>query len=201
MYVGVSAKRNTSADAFLAVVDLANFSCVDRVPLPCSEIYDVVFVPDPLVHGLRTGLATNASRAATPGAGIAGNAGLPVHDVDPAACACTVSVSLPARAAAGDALLLDVTVENRGAAPLASVAPHAVFVASRWTAPGRDQVDGDRMPLPVVLRPGERASLVLPVVVPAAGDHRLSVSLVREGRFWFDDIDPAFGAGRDVRVE
>ena len=69
-----------------------------------------------------------------------------------------------------------------------------MFAASRWIDERGNQIDGDRMPLPVVLAPGQRALVKLPMTVPAAGRYDLVVSLVREGAYWLD------GASRTVNV-
>jgi hypothetical protein len=56
------------------------------------------------------------------------------------------------------------------------------------------------MPLPVALPPGHRTIVALPMAAPPPGVYRLTVSLVREGEYWFDDVDRGYGAAQRVSV-
>jgi hypothetical protein len=201
-FVGVSSHRDKNGNAAVAVVDLESFACVDRIELPCSEVYDITTVPAAVVHGARTGFGTNAYRVAAVPLDL-----LAVHDrrrlgarLEKGDCGCRIGVDLPHGMHAGKTVMAPVTVENTGRAWLASIAPHPVFVASRFVDASGTQVDGARMPLPVPLGPDMRTELRLPITAPAAGTYRLSVSLVHEGEFWFDDVDVEFGASAGVRV-
>jgi hypothetical protein len=67
IYVGESANRATLVPgelARVAVIDRRTWSVVDRLPLPCQEVFDVIRVPTALARGVRQGFRTNPLRAA-----------------------------------------------------------------------------------------------------------------------------------------
>jgi hypothetical protein len=209
VFVGVSAKRtDTATDAHVAVLDRASLDVLGRLEIPCAELYDLVVVPRAIVRGAEIGFVTNAYRVANHHAALFGGIGsLPPERLsagtvlDPARCACHVDCVLPSVAAGGASWTVDVEVRNLGTAWLGTVPPHPVALASRWVLEGGVQIDGDRVPLPVVLAPAEHTRTRLPVVAPERpGEYRLVVSLVHEGHFWFDDIDPRFAASSTVRI-
>jgi hypothetical protein len=206
--VGLSRGRahEDDRDAVIAVLDRATLTPRRVVPVPAAEIYDIVVVPRALSEGVRNGFNANVLRVAQRGPGLpfAGAATTALHEIgralDADASACRIRCSLARVATAGRETLVDVEIENTGANVLASVEPEPVNVASRWITADGSQHDGDRIALPVMLAPGQRTTIRLPVCAPAPGVYELRVSLVHEGRFWFDDLDGANGARQTVVV-
>jgi Domain of unknown function (DUF4915) len=184
--VGVSARReHPSSDAYVAVLDRSTLAVLDRIPLPCSEIYEVVSVPAHLAAGVRRGFVDREQQ------GVA---------LDRQHCACRIRGDLPDRMRLNESCAIDVEIENTGTVELVSRPPQPVFVATRWIDGRGDHVDGDRVPLPIPLAPGDRAHARVPIQAPAAGRHQLALSLVLEGQFWFDELDPANGMRGEVIV-
>jgi hypothetical protein len=185
--VGVSARRDdASANAHVAVVDRRSFTVLDRIPLPCSEVYDLAVVPAAIADGIRGGFVDREVLGPR---------------LDRAQCSCRVRVMVPATLRAGEPRALEVEIENTGTAQLVSRAPYPVFVASRWIDEQSAPTDGDRVPLPCALAPGARALVKVPIEAPASpGRYQLVISLVQEGEFWFDEIDTMSAARDDIDV-
>jgi Domain of unknown function (DUF4915) len=154
--VGGNGHRDEEGDrAEVAVVDLATMRVVDRVPLPCMEVYDIVAVPAPLARGAALGFAANTARAVdqhraterpesarptppearvqlAPPRVAEALAGLGRLLPAEAAARCGIRGGLPTHVEAGTARVVTVEVVNRSRRPLASVAPRVVKVAARW---------------------------------------------------------------------
>ncbi|HSH39572.1 MAG TPA: DUF4915 domain-containing protein [Chthoniobacterales bacterium] len=65
IFVGESANRKAvgeSGRAAIAVIDRVSWEVVDRIALPCEEVYDLVLVRPELVEGVRRGFSTNPLR-------------------------------------------------------------------------------------------------------------------------------------------
>ena len=186
VFVGVSARReHPGSDAHVAMLDCNSFKVLGRIPLPCSEIYEVIAVPADLAAGVGRGYLDRDQAGAV---------------LDRQRCGCRVRAELPDRMQSNEPRALDVEIENTGTADLVSRPPHPVFVATRWIDAHGDAIDGDRVPLPVALAPGERTRATVPIQAPAGGRHQLVLSLVHEGHFWFDELDAANGLRREVIV-
>lgn len=154
--VGGNGHREMDGDrAEVAVVDLVEMRVVDRIPLPCMEVYDILAVPAPLARGLALGFGANPARAVeqhraterpeearptppdarvqlAPPRVAQAVASLGRQLGPKAVAACGIRGRLPARMVAGTAALLTVEVVNRSRRPLASVPPRVVKVAARW---------------------------------------------------------------------
>jgi acetolactate synthase-1/2/3 large subunit len=207
LYVGVSAHRygpSGIAHARIVVLDRDSWEPLATVPLPCTEVYDVVALPAELLDGVRRGFETNTLRSAEQdqhalfrAAGIRPQRLWPSGEpLAPESCRVTVEADLPPRAAAGGTFVVPCRVTNRGGAVLTSWPPHPVHLAYRWFD-GGTQIgeDGARVRLPHSLAPGEAAGFDLDVIAPATtGSLELRVTLVQELVTWFDDIDPANAA-------
>jgi hypothetical protein len=115
-------------------------------------------------------------------------------------CSCRVRADLPDRMQSNEPRALEVEIENTGRVDLVSRPPHPVFLATRWIDAHGDPIDGDRVPLPVALAPGEHTRATVPIQAPAGGRYQLVLSLVHEGHFWFDELDAANGLRREVIV-
>jgi Domain of unknown function (DUF4915) len=209
--VGGSAFRGQGDDrAEVAVVDLDTFDVVDRIGLPCQDIYDVVAVPRALARGLAVGFGANAVRAveqyraarrppdrwsappeaavrlATPRvAGALARMGRPLPPEDLTGCA--VRGQLPERLRAGSTLVVTLQVANHSPYALGSVPPRPVRVAARWfVAAGLEPMPNPAVPLPRVVHPGEGTAVEVPLEVPdAPGCYELRVALRQRGLGWF----------------
>ena len=154
--VGGNAHRDQDDDrAAIAVVDTRSMAVLQRIPMPCLEIYDIVTVTTGVVQGVATGFGANASRAveqhrsasrpddrwpATADASVRlvtprtaealASMGRPLDESD--ANRCGVRASLPAVAAAGEITAWTVDVVNRSSGPLGTVPPRPIRVGARW---------------------------------------------------------------------
>lgn len=215
-FVGANARRDEEdADrAEVVVVDLDGWAVVDRVGLPCLEVYDVVAVPPELAVGLRTGFATNAFRVGEQAAAD----GRPAEQrpVPPSstlrlataaqAAAVTATASpvelgelrgavraeLPARLVAGGWVTVPARVRNDSACTWATLLPHPLSVTPRWyrlgAAAGEDPgtAPAPATPLPRPLPPGAQVDVQVLVGAPEVpGRYRLSLTLRQHGVGWF----------------
>jgi uncharacterized protein (TIGR03032 family) len=209
--VGGNAHRSQDHDrAEIAVVDLHRFTVVDRIPMPCLEVYDILAVSPAVVRGAATGFGTNASRAVdqhrtgerpperrpTPAdaavrlvapraaaALAAAGQRLPAER----ATACGVRGALDPRATAGTAPTVTVEVVNRSGGPLASVVPRPVKVGARWIpAGGGDAIANPLVPLPRILPDMASTRVEVPLEVPdQPGPYEVRIALHQPGRGWF----------------
>ena len=63
--VGGNARRDQDDDrAEIAVVDLRSLAVLERIPMPCLEVYDIVLVGDSHARGLRLGRRIGIARMA-----------------------------------------------------------------------------------------------------------------------------------------
>jgi len=158
--VGGNAHRDEEDDrAEMAVVDLRSFEVVDRVALPCLEIYDILATPFEMARGLALGFGANPARAVeqhrgserdaprasapdearlqlvTPRAATTlATAGQPLDKRQGRRCEVGAVGELPSATtmAAGELRRLPVTVGNRSSVALATVPPHPIRVGVRW---------------------------------------------------------------------
>ena len=215
VYVGVSSPRegiHTAATGWLSVIDRERWAELDRVPMPCSGIYDVLEVDEPILHGLEAGFRFGCDRERYFGqlamfeqVGVTPQRVWAVAEpLPPAMCRVNITAELPATIALGDVAEVDVTVENLGAGFLVSAAPYPTEVCYRWfggdgAAAGAGTWLHTR--LPRVLTPRDSAQFkVLVGPPPAAGRYTLRLTLLQEGVSWFDDIDPANAVSREVDI-
>jgi len=210
--VGGNAHREHDDDrAEVVVVDLGSFAVVERIPMPCLEVYDILVVPPAVVGGAAAGFGANAARAveqhrspdrppdrrpAPPETGVRlvtertaatlAAAGTPLDAVRARALA--VRGTLPARLVAGEVTHVPVEVVNRSDAPLASVLPRPVKVGARWRRTrGHDAefIPNPLVPLPRVLPPGMRTPLDVPLEVPPEpGTYEVRIALRQPGLGW-----------------
>jgi hypothetical protein len=197
--VGGNAHRDSDDDrAEVVVVDLRSFEVVDRLAMPCLEVYDIMAVPPLLARGVALGFGANPARAveqhrtehrpadrrptlddvalrlvtrrvADELASMGGRV-----DADDAT-RCEVRGNLPAAIVAGTASSVRLHVVNRSARPLATVLPRPVRIGARWfplagTPDDRQTVENG----PVIANP----PLPLPRVVPPG--YRTPVDVVVE---------------------
>jgi len=216
IFVGESANRASfelGQTASIAILDRDSWTLLDRLELPCREIYDLVLVRPELVEAARRGFRTNPRRVAEQDQ-LAMFAQVGVEPLriwatgDPLpreACRVSIAADLPPTMAAGALIDLTCTVENLGGAFLVSAPPHPVCISYRWIdgdAPLLvDGQEGIRSVFPLAVRPAQTVSCSFKVRAPSAeGAYQLRVTLVQEGVAWFDDLDPANGCARVVQV-
>ncbi len=154
--VGGNAHREQDDDrGEVAVVDLRSFAVVERIPMPCLEVYEIVVAGPGVRRGVATGFGANAARAIEQH-----RAGDRPADRQPASPAASVQLvtpraaerlaamgralepdqtrrcglrgALPAAAVAGEVTTWPLELVNRSTAPLGTVPPRPVKVAVRW---------------------------------------------------------------------
>jgi UDP-3-O-[3-hydroxymyristoyl] glucosamine N-acyltransferase len=114
---------------------------------------------------------------------------LPLHAV------AKIGLRLPERfhrMPAGAATQVSVEIDNRSAEWLASVAPYPVHLSYHWLESGTGQChvfDGERTRLIAAVRPRSRHSQEMRVLAPREpGRYVLVLTMVQEGKVWFDQI-------------
>jgi hypothetical protein len=187
--VGGNAHRDHDDDrGEIAVVDLRSFAVVERIPMPCLEVYDILRVGPGVVRAIATGFGANAARAveqhrtATRATGRHPTpASAQVRLVTPHTAArlaamgelldadqarrCGVRGTLPAAAVAGEVTAWRVDVVNHTDGPLGSVSPRPVKVGARWVRLGdADDLGDDGEPL---AEPVVNPLVPIPRILPA----------------------------------
>lgn len=105
---------------------------------------------------------------------------------------------------AGEALSIQVTVDNQGTGQLSSNLKHPVFGAYHWANEQGEMVvfDGIRTPLPFDIRSGDACRFFLDVIAPdQPGSYQLQISLVQEMVCWFHHHNEACLISIPVNVE
>jgi acetolactate synthase I/II/III large subunit len=198
IHVGESANRASPAPgelASVAVIDRRTLSVVDRLPLPCEEVFDVVQVPEALVHGVRRGFRTNPLRTAEQDQHALFNemgvrptrlwaVGEPLA---PSACRIRIEATVPKELAPETVRECRCLVANDGDAILVSAPPNPVHISNRWL--GRSDPRVAERSCPFSLRTPARP-----------GDYRLLVTLVQEYVAWFDSLDERNAWSGQVRI-
>ncbi len=173
--VGGNAHREQDDDrGEIAVVDLHDFAVVERIALPCLEVYDIMAVGAGVVRGVRAGFGANVARAVdqhraagrtgdhrpvppeavvrlvTPQAAAAlAAAGRQLDDEQ--ARRCGLRGPLPRAVTAGEVTTWPVELVNRSDHLLATVPPRPVKIGARWyrlAGSAGDAFDPDDLPGP-----------------------------------------------------
>ena len=168
-FVGGNAHRAEPDDrAEIVIVDREDLEIVDRIAMPCLEVYDILAVPFELARGVALGFGANPARAVEQHRGsgrvverrptapdarvqliaprVAARLAEPGRVLDRRVAArFRVSVALPITMTAGSTQVVRATVQNRSRLALASVVPHPVRVGARWWAADSGQ-DADGPP-------------------------------------------------------
>jgi Domain of unknown function (DUF4915) len=212
--VGGNAHRDHDDDrAEVLVVDLESFEVVERVPLPCLEVYDILAAPSPLARGVALGFGSNAARAVEqyrsarrpperrPGpadaavrlvpsriAASSAAMGRPLEAGD--ARRCGVRGTIPSELVAGTVHTVPLRVVNRSSRPIGSVLPRPIKVAARWfpvTEGQRGKPEPNpRVPLPRAVPTGGHTTIDLPLEVPLGpGLYEVWVALHQPRLGWF----------------
>ena len=181
--VGGNAHREQDDDrGEVAVVDLRSFEVVERIPMPCLEVYDIVVAGPGVRRGVVSGFGANAARAieqhragGRPAERQPAPASAAVRLVTPQAAAalagmgeavdrheavrCGLRGGLPPAVLAGEVATWRLELVNRMSGPVGSVPPRPVRVGTRWyrLADGADApADGDEPAAVGPLSPIER---------------------------------------------
>ena len=211
IYVGESADRVEPAPgelASVAMIERQTWSVVDRIPLPCAEVFDVIEVPASLARAVRTGFRTNPLRAAEQDqhslfrkAGVRPARLWAVGEPLPAsACRIHINATLPERLDARTTHDCDCMISNLGNAILVSAPPNPVHISYRWRRDD-ETIEGLRSMLPGPLTPGSELPCRFTLQAPEEpGDYRLTVTAVQEQVAWFDDLDEGNAHSAAVRI-
>ena len=202
-YVGVSRMRDGAlmpGTGWISVVDVDTWREVERIPLPCDSIYDVLEIDESLLDGLRVGFRFGSRRERYLGqlamfeqVGVSPRRVWGFGDrLERDECRVRLDAVLPQRLALGQVVSLEVTVQNLGAGLFVPAPPYPVDVCYRWFDEDGNAVGAGQWlhtPLPRVLPPSERVTLrVLVAAPPVTGRFTLRLTLLQEGVQWFDDI-------------
>jgi hypothetical protein len=215
VYVGVSTPRESIhavTSGWIAVLDRARFTEVDRIAMPCGGMYDLLEVDAALVHGLDAGFRSGSERERYFGqlamfeqVGVTPRRVWAVAEpLPPDLCRVNIVADLPASLALGDVAEVTCTVTNAGDGFLVPAAPYPVEVCYRWfddggTAVGAGTWLHTRLPRTLVPRDSVRFK-VLVAPPPSAGCFTLRLTLLQEGVHWFDDVDISNAVARRVEV-
>jgi len=215
--VGESATRDapekSEQTACITIVSRDTFAVVDRIPMPCREVYDIVLAPKSLLPGIKSGFRANPLRLREQEQhDLFREAGVnPVRlwatgDPLPAeACRVIVSANVPDTLSAGETVEVDVKVENLGGALINSAPPNPVHISYKWIDPSLGYpipgTEGLRASIPRALRPHAIADFKVKIRVPAVtADLNLLITLVQEHVAWFDAIDRANAFEKTVHI-
>jgi hypothetical protein len=203
-YVGACTRRTTGepfGNAQIVVIDRGTWDVADRIAVPSQEIYDLLFVPQALLEGLRRGFDVNPVRVAeSRQRSILSELGVhqprslwPSGDPLPwTDFRCDLACEMPAECTAGQVLELSLRVTNRSESFFTSAPPAPVYASYKWldleTGDYLDDVRAFRSKLPRTVFPSETIEMTVLVGAPArAGKAILKITLMQEGVAWFDD--------------
>ncbi len=216
LFVGESAHRHkadASATASIAVICRKTWAVLDRVYLPCREVYDLVLARPSLVDGVRRGFRTNPLRVSESDQfslfsqlGVQPMRLWAVGDPLPAE-ACRVKVEADIRRSLELDTVVDVecTVENLGPVFLVSAPPNPVRLSYKWLDPSSGcqlpGTEGMRTAFPCSLPPRQKLTCRMKIrTPPLEGVFLLRITLVQESVAWFDDLDDGNHCSRLVHV-
>jgi uncharacterized protein DUF4915 len=216
LFVGESIQRretNKDLAGSFAVLQRSDLSLVARFPVPFREVSDIVVVPRPLAHAVKTGFRTNPLRVSeTDQLQMFRDVG-----IEPARlwavgerltakeCRIKVQAEIPPDFVAGKLTLVDCTVTNAGQGFLCSELPYPVYISYRWgrtaKSPEFSRIEGNRTRLPKTLSPGESIRCRIELQAPdAEGEVKLTITMVQEQVTWFDELDEGNGCSAVVRI-
>ncbi len=213
VFVGVSRNVNGSLDAEIVELDRETLTQRARHRLPGTSVYDIVAVDDALAAAAERAFATGTSRErATRRMSLFEAFGAVPDRVWPTGAflarddrRCTIEAALPASITAREAVIVDVSIRNRGGAILWTDIPAWVCLAHRWER----RLDGHTVdviagayptPLPHPIPPGQSACLRALLVAPDdPATYELVLTLEHEGVEFDGDEHSALNAR--VRVD
>jgi hypothetical protein len=215
VYVGVSTPRERMealTAGWISVLDRERWVEVDRIPVPCGGMYDLLEVDETMLHALEAGFRGGSERERYFGQlamfeqlGITPARVWAVSEpLAPEMCRVRITADLPTSLAVGDAVRVRCTVDNRGDGFLISAAPNPVEVCYRWfdadgTPIGAGTWEHTRLPRTIAPR-GSATFKAIVAAPPVPGRFTLRLTLLQENVCWFDDVDPANAASAEVLV-
>jgi 2-polyprenyl-3-methyl-5-hydroxy-6-metoxy-1,4-benzoquinol methylase len=111
----------------------------------------------------------------------------------------------PISAKPGSSFQVSVMVTNNSGSPVTSMPPNPVNFSYHWVESETNKMavfDGLRTPIPGALLPGTTSRVVVTVRAPAeTGAYKLLVTLVQEGRAWFNDVAESAVAIEEISIE
>ena len=215
VYVGVSSPRegsDTAAKGWISVLEREHWREIERIPMPCSSMYDLIEVSETTLRALEAGFRVGSNReryfdqlGMFEQIGVAPARVWAIGEpLAPSMCRIAISAELPREIALGDVAEVTCTVENTGDAFLISAPPYPTELCYRWfgadgTAVGAGTWLHTRLPRTLAPRDRVRFSaLVAPP--PVTGRFTLRLTLLQEGVVWFDDVDPANAVCGEVEI-
>lgn len=218
LFVGESAHRHLGprpdSTAQIAIVCRRTWRLLDRLNLPCREVYDLVVVPRSVADGARCGFRTNPQRAAErdqyamfDAVGVEPARLWATGDpLSPDACSVRIEAVLPQKLPRDSVVEVECTVENLGRAILVSAPPNPVHISYKWFCNDKrghlEEIEGLRTMLPYALPPKHSLLSRLKIrTPPTAGQFALHITLVQEQVAWFDDLSNANCLAQMVEVD
>lgn len=203
IYVGESDQRMASATmpaCHVVVLSRTSWEVMDRIPLPCRDIHDLVLVPSATAAGVRRGFQSNPRRVAEQAQyTMFSEVGIePIRlwgePLPRSACKIRVTCEPPAIMLAGSVVEVECSLLNTGPAVLVTAPPHPVLAAYKWFdgASGTriSERGGLRSQLPRPLHPNDPVNCRIRVRAPnVPGKYVLKVTLLQDGVGWFDEFD------------
>lgn len=215
VYVGVSSPReggDTAAKGWISVLEREHWREIDRIPMPCSSMYDLIEVSETMLRALEAGFRVGSNReryfdqlAMFEQVGVAPARVWAIGEpLAPSMCKIRITADLPAAIAIGDVAEVTCTVENAGDGFLISAPPYPTEACYRWfTADGAPLGAGTWLHtrLPRTLPPRDRVTFSMLVAPPpVTGRFTVRLTLLQEGVHWFDDVDPANAVCGEVDI-
>ncbi|MGH7844734.1 MAG: DUF4915 domain-containing protein [Candidatus Binatia bacterium] len=216
LFVGESANRsdfNPGSHASIAVVDRKAWAVVDRLPLACREVYDLVWVGSQLMDGIRRGFRTNHQRVAEQDQyAMFRQVGVePMRlwatgePLPPEALKVKIEAKIPEQMEPDSLIDLECTIENLGNAFFISAPPNPVHLSYKWMSPDSglqlEGTEGLRSRLPQAISPRRPCKCRIKIrTPPTEGTFILRLTLVQELVAWFDDLDEANSFRRPIRI-
>lgn len=197
--VGTSIHRLSSGPndtAAVVVLDRSTLQERERIPLPTTDVYDVVVAPLALAAAVQrdSGMSPMSPRG---DASAAGDVVVPESERRVAVVPAPVSL-----ARAGDVMRIACEVSNLGVAVLGTGLPSPVQLSYQWYDAAGDRVDDGeplRTPLPYPLAAAQRVPVKVRVRTPdQPGRYLLRLLAVQEHVAWFEERAPTGGVPVDV---
>ena len=217
LFVGESANRHeflTGQTAAICVLSRRDWTVLGRIPVPFTEISDIVIAPPDLVEGARTGFRTNPLRAAEQDqlwpfqqVGVSPRRIWALTaPLEPSQIRANIHATLPRTMKAAATVTVDCQIANGSNACFSSAPPYPVHLSYKWLrADGAlfsEAPEGLRSALPRPLDPGQSISCRMDVAVPPiAGSYLLRLTAVQENVAWFDEMDAGSSCSGLVQVE
>jgi acetolactate synthase I/II/III large subunit len=204
IFVGESAHRAEAArgmTASIAIISRQTWELLDRISLPCTEVYDLCMVPDTLAEGLKKGFRTNSTRVAEQDQiGLFNQIGLSPKRLWASGdilaiedCKIRITAVPIDQIEADSIVFIDCVVESLAPMILASMPPYPVHLSYKWLEAETGlplKIEGLRTRLQPALPPKQPTRYTMRIQAPATpGQVVLRITMVEESVAWFDNVD------------